>query len=162
MTPVTGNGSLKALTQAFSRAADPRLSDLLGTHKGAFAGPWWLRCPAPLLMRVTGMPDWVGKTLRPTDNDTVITGENLIRAGETLTISIPITARLGVARLDRRPAIIVSYPRNAPWPWHHVTDELRPLDEHTLLGLTYGIPATPRAGAPFLLYRQPPGKGNTK
>lgn len=100
------------------------------------------------------MPGWCGKTLRLSDDDSLLIGENRSRGADgQISASIPIAAHIGIARLDRRPALIVDYPHTAPWPWRHVTDELRPIDEHTLLGLTYGIPATPPAGVPFLLHR---------
>jgi hypothetical protein len=153
MTSLPANSSLFTLATAFSRARDPELADLLGTHDGSFAGPWWLRWAAPITVNLTGMAGWCGKALRPSGADTLV-GENRSRGADgTVSASIPITARLGIARLDQRPAIIVDYPHTAPWPWRHVTDELRPLDGHTLLGLTYGIPATPPAGVPFLLHR---------
>lgn len=154
MTPVHPHSSLSALTAAFSRARDPELSDLVGTHDGVFAGPWWLRYPAPHVIRLIGMPGWCGKTFRHSDVSTLLTGENLVRGADGQTQpSVPITARIGLSRLDRRPAIIIDYPRSASWPMRNITDELRPVDDHTLLGLTYGIPATPATGAPFILRR---------
>jgi hypothetical protein len=35
-----------------------------------------------------------------------------------------------------------------------VNDELRPLDDDTLLGLSFGLPLAPRGGAPFILNRR--------
>jgi hypothetical protein len=153
MSTIDAAAGLAELTAAFSRTRDPQLADLLGTHHGSFAGPWWLRGAAPVIVRLTGMGPWCGKTLHRTSDDAVFEGANLIRRGQRVVASMPISAHLGLARLDHRPAIIVDYPPTAPWPWCQVTDELRPLDQTTLLGLTYGIPATPPAGAPFLLHR---------
>jgi hypothetical protein len=153
MSAIEASAGLDQLTAAFSRARDPWLDDLLGTHRGSFAGPWWLRLAASWTVRLTGMGPWCGKTLHRSGDDAVLEGANLIRRGQRVIASIPVSAHLGLARLDHGPAIIVDYPPTAPWPWRHVTDELRPLDNTTLLGLTYGIPATPPTGAPFLLHR---------
>ncbi|WP_067897516.1 hypothetical protein [Nocardia vaccinii] len=150
---VSEHSSLHELTTAFANARHPRLSDLLGAHDGSFAGPLWLRLPAPLLLAATGMAGWCGKSFQNTRDAHVIAGHNLARRGGRIVESIPITAQIARARSDNGPALIVSYPPDAAWPWRHVTDELRPVDDHTLLGLTYGIPATPPAGAPFLLRR---------
>ena len=59
--------------------------------------------------------------------------------------AIPLTATLEGGDL------VVHYPTDARWPWRHVTDRLRPLNETTLIGLTYGLPLT--AALPFLLHR---------
>ena len=64
-----------------------------------------------------------------------------------------MTARIGPSRLDGKPAIIVSYPKDARSPWRRATDELRALDDKTLLGLTWGIPGAPKSGTPFVLRR---------
>jgi hypothetical protein len=152
MTQLPAHSSLSSLTSAFSRSRDPELSDLLGTHDGLFAGPWWLRYPAPFVIKVIGMPGWCGKTFRRSSVDTMLIGDNLVRAADgQIKPSVPITARIGTARLDRRPAIIIDYPDTASWPLRNITDEVRPLDDDTLLGLTYGIPAAPSTGAPFIL-----------
>jgi hypothetical protein len=61
---------------------------------------------------------------------------------------------LAPSRVDGRPALVIRYPPDARWPHRRVTDELRPLDEDTLLGLSFGLPLAPMGGAPFLLHRR--------
>ena len=63
-------------------------------------------------------------------------------------------AHIGPSRVDGRPALVVKYPSDARWPLNRVTDELRPLDDRTLVGLSFGLPLAPRAGVPFVLSRR--------
>lgn len=63
-------------------------------------------------------------------------------------------AQIAASRVDGRPALVISYPHDARWPHRLVKDELRPLDESTLLGLSFGLPLAPRGGAPFILHRR--------
>jgi len=65
-----------------------------------------------------------------------------------------MTARIAPSRVDGRPALVITYPSDARWPHRLVNDELRPLDELTLLGLSFGLPLAPRGGAPFILHRR--------
>jgi hypothetical protein len=146
--------SLRALHRAFREAPTPELARLIGSHEAEFVGPAWLRLPSPLTMRLTGMPGWCGKAFRtPAEGGDSLEGENLLRRRGQLVPSIPMSAELAPSRVDGRPALVVSYPPDARWPWRRVNDELRALDERTLLGLTFGIPGAPRGGSPFLLHR---------
>jgi hypothetical protein len=155
-------GSVRELQRAFRDAPDPELTALVGTHEAEFAG--WLRLGGPLSMSLTGMHRWWGKRFRVAGagGDT-LEGENLLRRRGRLEESIPMRARIGPSRVDGRPAIVISYPPDARWPHRRVRDELRPLDDHTLLGLSFGLPGAPRRGAPFILHRRdedspfPPG-----
>jgi hypothetical protein len=152
-------GSMSALRQAFLSAPDPTLADLVGTHEGEFIGPGWLRAAGPVMTRLGRMPGWCGKRFAPaeggpTEGGTAdLVGVNLVRSGGQVSDSVPIKAAIGPSRLDGRPALIVVYPVDAPFPWPRVTDELRPFGDGVLLGMTFGIPASPPHGAPFLLRR---------
>jgi hypothetical protein len=146
--------SLSALHDAFREAPTPELARLVGSHEAEFVGPAWLRLPGPLTMRLTGMPGWCGKRFRaPADGGDSLEGKNLLRRHGRLEESIPMRAEVAPSRVDGRLALVVSYPPDARRPWRNVNDELRPLDDHTLLGLTFGIPGAPRGGSPFLLHR---------
>jgi hypothetical protein len=154
MPELNTKGSVGDLQRAFREAPEPELSALVGSHEAEFVGPAWLRLPGPLTMRLTGMPGWCGKRFRaPADGGDSLEGENLLRRQGRIVGSIPMRAELAPSRVDGRPALVVSYPPDARRPWRDVNDELRPLDERTLLGLTFGIPGAPRGGSPFLLHR---------
>lgn len=147
-------GSLPDLHAAFAEASEPTLDALIGAHDGAPAGPLWMRATGSLIMRFTGMPGWCGKEFQsPEPGAEVLRGHNRVRRHGRVEPSIPMTARVAPSRVDGRLAIVVSYPTDAQYPWRHVNDELRPIDDGTLLGLTWGIPGGPRGGAPFSLRR---------
>jgi cholesterol oxidase len=59
--------------------------------------------------------------------------------------------------MDGQSGVTLVYPNTARWPLPWIVDELRPLDEHTLLGMTMlnrlGLHRLP---APFLLHRLGP------
>jgi hypothetical protein len=152
MDGASPRGSVHALQQAFRDAPAPELGALVGSHEATFAG--WLRLGGPLAMRLTGMPGWWGKRFRaPVGDGDSLEGENLLLRRGRLVESIPMRARIGSSRVDGRPALLISYPPDARWPHRRVNDELHPLDEGTLLGLSFGLPLAPRGGAPFILHR---------
>ena len=144
--------SLRALRRAFAAADAPTLDLLHGFRRAEFAGPFWLRLAGPGTMAATGMPRWVGKRFRPTDDPARLDGDNVLQRGAELVASIPMTASVEPATLDGRPALVVRYPERARWPWRRVRDELRPLPDGRLLGLTYGLPGTSPRGVPFILH----------
>lgn len=147
-------GSLSALREAFRAAPEPVHADLVGVFDAQFVGPFWLRSAGPTTMRLGRMAGWCGKRFEADDDgDGVLQGSNRVRREATVSDSVPMTARLTAARLDGRPALVVSYPGDAPFPWPRVTDEFRPFGDGTLLGLTFGIPLAPPGGTPFLLHR---------
>jgi hypothetical protein len=90
----------------------------------------------------------------PASGGDTLEGENLLHRGARLVESIPMRARIAPSRVDGRLALVISYPPDARWPHRRVKDELRPLDESTLLGLSFGLPLAPRGGAPFILHRR--------
>ena len=148
------NASLRELQHAFRDADVPELTAIVGVHDGEILGPAWLRNGAVLTMRLCGMRGWCGKVFRSaTANGDTLDGENLVRRDGRSEPSIPMRARMGSSRVDGRPAIVLSYAADAQFPWSRVTDELRPLDDQTLLGLSFGVPLGPRHGTPFLLRR---------
>lgn len=150
--PPTATASIRALREAFLAAPVPTLDLLVGFRESEFAGPWWLRASGPPALALTGMRGWAGKRFRSTDDPAVLEGENMLRRGGALVPSIPLRAAIEPATLDRRPALVVRYPADARWPWRRVRDELRPLSDGRLIGMTYGLPGAPPKGGPFLLH----------
>ncbi len=147
-------GSLGALRGAFRSAPAPTPADLVGEHRGEFVGPLWLRTAAPVMMRLVRMPGWYGKRFALAHGQpSTLVGVNLLRAGGQIVDSIAMTAEVGPSRLDGRPALVVSYPPDAAFPWPRVTDELRPFGDNALIGVTFGIPGSLPGGTPFVLRR---------
>jgi hypothetical protein len=137
---------------AFAAAPPPDLQLLVGRHRAEFVGDRWWRLTGPRVAAVAGMPGWWGKQFEA-GPASVLEGYNLVSRGGELVRSYPMRARVAPSRTDGLPALVVSYPPPAPWQWRQVTDELKPLDEGTLVGLTFtSVPAFP-AGLPFVLHR---------
>jgi len=128
------SSSLRVCAAAFRAAADPVLADLVGRHRAEMVGPFWMRRSAPLLLAATGMPGWMGKQFAaPSSADArELVGHNLV---------------------DDRSAIVLTYAPDAPFPWRNVVDEVRPVGDGRLLGLSYNIVPGVPVGAPFLLHR---------
>jgi hypothetical protein len=147
-------GSMRALREAYRSASEPTLDDLVGVHRGEYVGPLWLRTVGPVITRLGRMPGWYGKRFAVSEQGgSTLVGVNLLRSGEQIVDSIPMIAAVGPSRVDGRPALIICYPVDAPFPWPRVTDELRPFGDGALLGMTFGIPGASPSGAPFLLRR---------
>lgn len=150
--------SLARLRAAFAAGGPVRLDMLEGLHAAEFVGPGWWQRTAPLLTRLGGMPSWWGKRFwQVATQPQVLDGQNLLRRDGELVASFPMQARVAPSRFDGHPALVVSYPRPAPWAWRQVTDELRPLPgvPGTLVGLTATTAPVLTAGLPFLLHRRP-------
>lgn len=143
--------STRELRALFAAADCPAPPALAGRLAAEIVGPWPVRAAAPVVFRLTGLGDWWGKDLRATAAGDGLAGHNLAGpGGERRTL--PLSAAIGPSRTDGAPAVLVRYPADAPWPWRRVVDELRVLPDGTVLGLTFGLPAGGRGGAPFLLH----------
>lgn len=155
--PVSAN--ILALRRAWSSLTPVLAVDLVGDHEAEFVVP--LRTVAPFSLGLIGLPGWYGKRFG-LESDGVVAGVNLLRpesgssAVTQLRETMPMTVRDGVSKIDGRRAVIVDYApgTRAPWPW--VRDELRSLDDGTLVGMTVldvrGLSWI--GGMPFLLRRR--------
>ena len=149
------SSSLRELTQAFRDASPPSLDLLVGVHQATRLGPFWMRRPASPFLAATGMPGWWGKEFMPaTTDDGTLLGHNLREAGGRVVPSLPMTGRVAASRVDDRPALVLTYDGDARWPWRGVTDELRPVADGVLLGLSFDIVARVPVAVPFLLERR--------
>jgi hypothetical protein len=100
------------------------------------------------------MRGWMGKEFAaPSSADAPeLAGHNLVDDHGIAEPSLPMTARLGTARLDGRAALVLTYAADAPFPWRNVVDEVRPIGDGRLLGLSYNIVPGVPVGVPFLLH----------
>lgn len=152
---------LGSLQQAFRLASEPTLTSLQGRFQATIAGPSWVRLPALLVVHVTGMPGWWGKEFAVDERGDALMGHNVVMAGDALYASLPMRAVLGCSRTDGRPALVLTYGSDAGWPWRRVTDEVRSLNDGTLIGLSFGLPLPP-GGSPFLLRPDSTGRAPTR
>lgn len=120
-----------------------------GIYKAEFVGPTWLRFIAPKGLWLLGLGGWCGKDFAANG-----TGINLLQRGNAVIRRFPVQVALAPSLVDTQPCQTVIYPRVNPWPWPRVVDELRQLDERTLLGLTFfKIGPLYRLPLPFLLHK---------
>jgi hypothetical protein len=97
-----------------------------------------------------GLGGWWGKHFTADGS-----GMNLVRRGGELRRIFPIRLVPAPSLLDGRPCLSVRYKPECPYPWPHVVDELRSLDERTLLGMTMVNTGVLRKLAlPFLLFKE--------
>lgn len=143
---------LVELPRAFAALPAPALEELEGDHAAELVGPPWMRAAAARLLALAGLPGWHGKRFEA-PREGVAAGVNLVHGGHAQ--ALPMRARPAASLLDGFTAVVVSYGSRERPPWPRVRDELRRLDDDTLLGMTVvDAPGAPRAGFPFLLRRR--------
>lgn len=146
-----------SLVKAFRGLPLPKsLTAFTGAFRAEYIGPAPLRVPAPLAMRLAGFGGWYGKIFRQRGGDSsVLAGMNLFGEGAQRSERYSMTARIAPSAIDKQPAFVVSYPKETRHPWCRATDELRMIDDSTLLGITFFDYQLVRLlPVPFLLRRE--------
>ena len=142
--------SLEALRGLFSSVEIPAMDSIAGIYCGSFTGPRWTRVAVRPALWVTGLGRWWGKEL--SNQGTAI---NLIRSGKDLSTRFPMKILQGKSFIDGRDGLLMYYLPNHPILWLLVEDEIRRLDQDTLLGMTHArIPVLGRLVLPFVLKKQ--------
>ncbi len=122
---------------------------LSGVYRAEFTGPAWLRFIAGPGLWPLGLGGWWGKEFDGQGN-----GVNLVRRRGELRRIFPLRLIPASSLIDGKPCLSVHYDPACPFPWPHVIDELRRLDDTTLLGMTYAnVGVLRRLPLPFLLHR---------
>jgi cholesterol oxidase len=147
--------TVASLRRTWSALEPPPVDAVLhataGDLEASFAAPL-TRVAGPGL-GVLGLPGWVGKRFRCSP-DGGVAGMNLVRRPGGLAETLPMSLTEGASLADGRPALVVSYAPDAPWPWRWVRDELRAAPDGTaLVAMTFvDLPVLRRlGGTPFLL-----------
>jgi hypothetical protein len=147
--------SLSAFKPLFATLSPPQTAAVTGVFRAEFTGPGWLRKIAGPGLAPLGLGGWWGKTF-----DADGSGANLVRRKGVLQRIFPVKVVRVASAVDGKPSLAVHYTRDCPFPWPYVVDELRSLDETSLLGLTYvDAGLLRRLLLPFLLHRQEPLDG---
>lgn len=143
--------SVRSLRRSWSDLSALAPADVVGDLQASFVPP--LRTVAPKGLGLIGLRHWYGKRFR--HDGAAVVGVNLVRRGEQLVETLPMTVQLGISLADGLPALVVGYPPTAPRPWPWVRDELRAALDGTVVGMTYvDLPGLRRlGGTPFLLTR---------
>ena len=147
--------SLRGFSRLYEELALGRTADLVGApfpkgvYKGTYVGPGWLKAVAPPSMVVSGLGGWWGKVFKA-GGETY----NLVKQAGEIKPVFPMQLLVKNSRLDGLPALALLYDKRNPFPWPHVVDELRPLDETALLGMMYlNVRAFPKMAFPFLIQK---------
>ena len=141
--------SLRGFSQLFERLALDETAVLEGVYRGTYVGPGWLRKAAPPAMRASGLGGWWGKLFESGGR-----AYNLVERQGQIAPIMPMQLASISSRLDGAPALALAYEADNPFPWPHIVDELRPLDETAVLGMTYlNVDAAPKLAFLFLIQR---------
>lgn len=143
--------SLRELSRLYSSLQAPAERLRAGSFRAEFIGPWWLRVSSGPSIRLAGLPGWRGKRFLDAS-----TATNVLRTRDGSFIeALTIRCLPGPSLVDGKPGLALHYGAQAPRPWRWVRDELRALDEDTLLAMTViELPVLQRLAFPFLLVRE--------
>jgi hypothetical protein len=145
--PLTGK-PFSSFKPFFTTLTPPTVSSLKGVYRGQFTGPAWLCFSAAPSLALAGLGGWWGKIFAGDG-----TGHNLVLRQGKLQPRFPIQLATIPSLVDGKPGLTVQYTPECPFPWPHVVDELRCLDETYLLGLTIiNLGLLRRLAFPFLLF----------
>lgn len=151
MSPIDPKISLSGLKQRFAAATLPTEAQRRGFWRARFVGPLWLRLGGMPACYLGGLWGWRGKKFLTPDSAT-----NVLARGQGTVDALSMQARVQPSALDGGAVVALTYGASGPVPWRWVTDELRALDEHTLLGMTrLDLPLLRGLAFPFLLEREP-------
>jgi hypothetical protein len=142
--------SIRALKELFAALPAPDAAFRHGFFRASFVGPFWYRLSGFPSVHLSGLPHWQGKAFLTPDSAT-----NILRKGEGTVQALSMTVVTLPSLIDGEPVVALQYGKEAPFPWRHVRDELRVIDERTLLGITkVDLPILRHFAFPFLLERE--------
>jgi hypothetical protein len=142
--------SLRQFRDYFSSLAAPDPASLRGQYPASFVGPAWLRVTAAPGLVPLGFGGWWGKDF--SEDGAAI--NIFLRAGK-FSRRFPMKFIRAPSFVDGKDGLALRYPPGNPFPWTHVVDELRRIDESTLLGMTIpNISGLRGIALPFILQKQ--------
>lgn len=141
--------SLSQIRKVFNQL--PAVSEKFrtGFYRASFIGPWWLRISAMPSIAMSGLSGWQGKKFFDVD-----TATNILKTKDGLKEKLQMSCKVGSSLVDGQQGVALHYGVNAPIPWRWVKDEMRVLDDQTLLCMTViDLPILRKMSFPFLLRR---------
>jgi hypothetical protein len=143
------HASLAEISRLFQRLPPATPEARRGFYRARFIGPWWLRHSAGPSVALSGLPGWQGKRFLDVHN-----AINVVRTRQGLAEKLPMHCIEGPSLVDGKHGVTLHYPCHGPLPWRWIRDELRQLNEHSLLGMTViDLPLLRRLAFPFVLQR---------
>jgi hypothetical protein len=137
------------LRRLFARLQPPEAGQLNGFFRARFVGPFWMRWSGPSTLSLTGLPGWQGKRFLGNAQAT-----NVLKVKGQEREALRMTVVPGQSLVDGKAGIALHYGTEAPRPWRWVRDELRVIDENTILGITIvDAPVIRHFRFPFVLER---------
>lgn len=147
--------SLKQFRNLFISLPVPEVVSIHGVYRASFVGPGWLRASAGPALVASGLGGWWGKEF--SEDGTVV--NIVLRAGKFSPL-FPMKLVHTKSFIDNKEGLALHYQTGNPFPWMHVVDELRRIDERTLLGMTLAnVNGMRRLAFPFILRYQEQGYG---
>jgi hypothetical protein len=151
----TNSLSLKQFRDLFASLPVPELASIRGVYRAVFVGPGWLRASAGPALALSGLGGWWGKEFSPYGTAVNI----VLRAGKFST-RFPMKLIKAKSFIDGKDGLAVHYQAGNPFPWMFIVDELRRMDDSTLLGMTLAnVNGLRRLAFPFTLQFQAGGYG---
>lgn len=143
------NASLSHIKTTFKDLAPIPLVMRQGFYRASFIGPWWLRLSARPSIALSGLNGWQGKKFIDDASAT-----NILKNNSDLIEKLSMTCVEQPSGVDGKNAVVLLYGEQAPMPWRWVVDELRVLNENTLLCMTtINLPLLRHFSFPFILSR---------
>lgn len=141
---------LSSIRSIYQQLYPMPISMRTGNYQARFIGPWWLRTLAPISLWLTGLPGWWGKRFI---HEAEATNILMNKCGRTEKMSMHCIEDCSL--IDGKPTLSLQYGGQARLPWRWVVDEIRVLDDNTLLCMTVvNLPLLKYLSFPFLLSRE--------
>lgn len=147
--------SLKQFRDLFVSLPAPEPASIRGVYRAAFVGPGWLRTSAGPALVLSGLGGWWGKEFSADG-----TAVNIILRAGTFFTRFPMKLVQARSFIDGKDGLSIQYQTGNPFPWMYIVDELRRIDESTLLGMTLvNVNGLRNMAFPFKLQFQEQGYG---
>ncbi len=136
----------------FSGLAIPASASLAGSYQAAFVGPAWLRASAAPALALSGLGGWWGKEFSLDG-----TAINIVLRSGSFSTRFSMKMVQTRSFIDQKMGLALHYQDGSPFPWMFVVDEIRRLDQTSLLGMTIANLRGLRSLAfPFILKKTEP------
>jgi hypothetical protein len=140
---------LRKFRTLFGALPIPEADSLPGKYHGTFVGPAWLRIGVKPALLITGLGGWWGKEIFQ-DGAAI----NIVLRNRKLSRRFPMKVICGKSVLDGQNGLALRYQKGNPFPWMFIVDEIRRIDEITLLGMSQlNIPGLRWLALPFVLQK---------